>query len=93
METVIDCATHSFKKPVKTITDEPHVLKFEQSPAFEQYLGFVTAMQHSVLNSKMTETEIPESLSKLHAYIEELDALIDEIPPIEQPMRFGNKSF
>jgi serine/threonine-protein phosphatase 2A activator len=29
----------------------------------------------------------------LYEYLETLDKWVDEIPPIHQPMRFGNKSF
>ena len=29
----------------------------------------------------------------LYEFLEKADKWIDEIPPIEQPMRFGNKSF
>jgi len=32
-------------------------------------------------------------LKPLFDYLETLDKWIDEIPPIHQPMRFGNKSF
>lgn len=41
----------------------------------------------------MTATEVPECLVPLYEYLNKLDNMIDEIPPIAQPMRFGNKAF
>ena len=41
----------------------------------------------------MSTTETPECLQPLYDYLTKMDSLIDEIPPVEQPMRFGNKSF
>mmetsp|Transcript_8214 Transcript_8214/g.12593 ORF Transcript_8214/g.12593 Transcript_8214/m.12593 type:complete len:128 (+) Transcript_8214:188-571(+) len=41
----------------------------------------------------MTETELSERITPLFNYIEKLNQWLDEVPPIEQPMRFGNKAF
>ena len=32
-------------------------------------------------------------ISLLNSFLENLQVWIDEIPPIQQPMRFGNKAF
>mmetsp|Transcript_12795 Transcript_12795/g.21642 ORF Transcript_12795/g.21642 Transcript_12795/m.21642 type:complete len:152 (+) Transcript_12795:137-592(+) len=54
---------------------------------------FIVEVQKSVKGSKMTETELPEKMRPFHAYLDKLDTWLDEAPPIEQPMRFGNKAF
>lgn len=36
---------------------------------------------------------ISENVQKILNLINDLSKLVDEIPPIQQPMRFGNKSF
>lgn len=41
----------------------------------------------------MTDTALPPHIEPLHAYLEKLNTLLDEVPPIQQPMRFGNKAF
>lgn len=41
----------------------------------------------------MTTTELPECLAPLYELLNKYDSYIDENPPIEQPMRFGNKAF
>lgn len=60
-------------------------------------------MQKSVIGTRMTETPLPDvnisasyklqSLKPIYTYLETLDKWVDEIPPVEQPMRFGNKAF
>ena len=39
------------------------------------------------------ECPTSEGLLKVVAMLEEVGSWIDEIPPVEQPMRFGNKAF
>lgn len=41
----------------------------------------------------MTETELPEKLVPFYEYFNKLDSWLNEVPPIEQPMRFGNRAF
>lgn len=41
----------------------------------------------------MTETEITDNLIPLAEYLDKLNRWVDEVPPVEQPMRFGNKAF
>ena len=41
----------------------------------------------------MTETALPEKMQPFLDYFDKLDQWLDEVPPIEQPMRFGNKAF
>lgn len=41
----------------------------------------------------MTKTEITPRLTPLRDLLELLVQWVDEIPPIEQPMRFGNKAY
>ena len=41
----------------------------------------------------MTETELPEKMVPFYEYLNKLDSWLNEVPPIEQPMRFGNRAF
>ena len=54
---------------------------------------YIVETQKAVKSSKMSETQCPEKLAPFVAYLTKLDLWLDEVPPIEQPMRFGNKAF
>lgn len=41
----------------------------------------------------MTETVLDDRLKPFIDYLDKIDVWLDEVPPIEQPMRFGNKAF
>ena len=41
----------------------------------------------------MTETDLPDRIKPLYDFIERIHSMLDEVPPIDQPMRFGNKAF
>lgn len=41
----------------------------------------------------MTMTEVPACLMPLYELLNKYEVYIDEIPPVDQPMRFGNKAF
>lgn len=41
----------------------------------------------------MTETELPDRLKPFYDFIEKIHQKLDEFPPMEQPMRFGNRAF
>ena len=88
-----DSPDHQYKVPQKRITDMGHLQKFQSSATCMDLVMFIVECQKAVKTTKMTETELPERLQPFYAYIEKLDLWLDEIPPIEQPMRFGNKAF
>lgn len=54
---------------------------------------FIVECQKAVKTTKMTETQLTDKVKPLYDWLEKLDKLLDEVPPIEQPMRFGNKAF
>lgn len=41
----------------------------------------------------MTETQLTPKIQPLYDYIERIEGQLEQVPPIEQPMRFGNKAF
>ena len=50
-------------------------------------------MQQALKGTKMTETVITEACRPVVEWLDELTKLVDEVPPVDQPMRFGNKAF
>ena len=50
-------------------------------------------LQLSVKGIPISFAKVPESLQPLYEFLEKADSWIDEIPPIAQPMWFGNKAY
>ncbi|CAL1289113.1 unnamed protein product [Larinioides sclopetarius] len=87
-------APGEFITPVKEIHSLADMRKWENSDAYHEYTGFIMAMNEAVKGKKISDVVVTsENVTKLHQLLEILDKWIDEIPPIEQPQRFGNKAF
>ena len=54
---------------------------------------FIIECQKAVKNTKMTQTKMKENIKPLYEWIGKLEQWLNEVPPIDQPMRFGNKAF
>ena len=60
----------------------------------QEYIGFILAINEAVQGKKASEINpLNEKILKLIKLLDQLDQWVDEIPPIDQPQRFGNKSF
>ena len=60
----------------------------------QEYFGFLMAINDAV-KGKSRDSDYPcsETVDKVVEMLNKFDKWIDEIPPTEQPQRFGNKSF
>ena len=79
--------------------------QFKKSEAMAEINGFVKACADAIVGKKNSEHGLSSSgnggdstassllLQKVVAFMQRLHALVDEIPPLKQPMRFGNKAF
>lgn len=57
-------------------------------------MGFVLSINEAVQGKKSSSVlPLNERVVKVVRLLDCLDKWIDEIPPTEQPQRFGNKSF
>lgn len=87
-------ANHQFILPVLKVTVVTDMDKWIKSQAYHDYLGFVTSLSLAVkakpLDSSCT---VSSTIEKLLTLLETLSRYIDEIPPVDQPQRFGNKAF
>ncbi|XP_075214757.1 serine/threonine-protein phosphatase 2A activator-like [Lycorma delicatula] len=90
---VVDVDEFEFKTPRKAVTSVVDMEVWEKSEAYVEYVGFIIAM-NEVVKSKplrdLPDTPISRGVCDV---LEVLDKWIDDIPPIEQPQRFGNKAF
>lgn len=69
---------------------------FETGLDLQELWGFVLRLNTAVVDKKVTSVSASSLVKGLSALLEVLNRLstwIDEIPPIDQPMRFGNKAF
>ncbi|XP_059145992.1 serine/threonine-protein phosphatase 2A activator-like [Physella acuta] len=92
--THIDIPTHTFMQPEKQIKLPNDIPRWEKSQAYSDLLGFILALNEAVKNKKIRDQYHSSPLiEKLVNMLDQLDKWIDEIPPIDQPQRFGNKAF
>lgn len=67
---------------------------WEKSEAYYDIVGFINSISNAVQGIKNTVylEQIPVVQNLLHLF-EKLSKMVDETPPIDQPQRFGNKSY
>jgi serine/threonine-protein phosphatase 2A activator len=90
---VIDPATHTFTIPTKTLVTMEDLEKFKTSNAFKEIITFVAELQASVEHKANSEVKSSSVLAPIEEVLSILSGYVDSIPPLEQPMRFGNKAF
>lgn len=58
-------------------------------------MGFILAINESVKGKPLSlmGVDLSHTVKKLILLLEKLGAMIDSVPPIEQPQRFGNQAF
>nr|CAB3265273.1 serine/threonine-protein phosphatase 2A activator-like [Phallusia mammillata] len=87
-------AKHDFIVPhtkIKTIVDMQLWLK---SQAHNDFVGFINALNQSVKGKSLSvQCEISKTVQALLDVLKMLSNWVDEIPPMEQAQRFGNKAF
>lgn len=93
-EIPISSDEHEFVQPKKAVKIPAHMAMWEKSEAYFEYLGFILALNEAV-QGKALNVECPQSPAICHviAMLNEFDEWITQIPPTDQPQRFGNKSF
>eukprot|EP00050_Salpingoeca_kvevrii_P002892 m.208184 g.208184 ORF g.208184 m.208184 type:complete len:612 (+) comp10712_c0_seq10:959-2794(+) len=84
----------AYAKPARRLMHPPHLALWKESPALGTLLGFIQAINKAVHGKPRSEAGEPSpAVAGLVALLDSLDKLIDEIPPVEQPSRFGNAAF
>ncbi|XP_063373364.1 serine/threonine-protein phosphatase 2A activator-like [Cydia amplana] len=85
---------HRFREPekaVKTITD---MAVWEKSEAYMEYTGFIATINESIKSKPLSvDCKVNNNVKQLLHVLEEINKMIDEFPPVEQPQRFGNTAF
>jgi len=86
---------HQFVEPTKVIKSVDDVKKWEESEAYAQYLGFIQAVGDAIVGKTIRSTDIVVNPATERALeiLTKLSSWIDEIPPVTQQQRFGNKAY
>lgn len=81
-------------KPARAIYTDEDLEKFKDSEPYKELVHFVRVCGEAVEGKKISDaTESSTVLVVIDNFLADLKLWIDEIPPIQQPMRFGNKAF
>ncbi|KAL7648060.1 UNVERIFIED_CONTAM: hypothetical protein RMT77_001677 [Armadillidium vulgare] len=84
----------SYTQPKKAVFTPKDIEKWEKSSAYQDILGFLTAMNESVRGKKLSyECHVSTVVKSLSSFLDVINDWIDECPPIDQPQRYGNKAF
>jgi hypothetical protein len=79
--------------PHRGIYSELDMQSFKESQTFEEIQRFVHLCGNAVQGVKISQSCPKDVIQKLASFFELTREWILEIPPINQPMRFGNKAF
>ena len=90
----VDLSTWSFTTPEKRIKNAAQLETFLESDVCLQYERFLTRVSGAVKGKKISNATCQSPLLQnvLSVFVE-MKAWLGEIPPIKQPMRYGNKAF
>lgn len=97
-------SSHTFLEPVKRIHNNHDFETFVRSSAYKDILDFVKDCAEAVVDkpNSFADTHTDTDARRSHGravvqrfvdFMAELHALVDAVPPLQQPMRFGNKAF
>lgn len=89
-----------YQVPVKSIHSQADFAHFEKSHAITEILDYVKKCAESVVGVPNVHDEgegegpvVSVAVAAFVAFMTRLFVLVTEVPPIKQPMRFGNKAF
>lgn len=83
-----------YKPASKAIFNSTDFEGFQKSATCADILGFIKYCAEAVVGCSITDDiVVPDAVTKFECFMQKLYSLVDEVPPLKQPMRFGNKAF
>uniref|UniRef100_A0A7S0AAZ4 Serine/threonine-protein phosphatase 2A activator n=1 Tax=Pyrodinium bahamense TaxID=73915 RepID=A0A7S0AAZ4_9DINO len=82
--------------PRKRINSPEDLEVFKQSRLCEQLLSFASELSEAIKGQPCSPERLPHASPLVRSLVELLKTLegwVDELPPLAQPMRFGNRAF
>ncbi|KAH3759792.1 serine/threonine-protein phosphatase 2A regulatory subunit B' [Pelomyxa schiedti] len=92
---IYDWSRHTFVTPTKHITTAHDVTLFAKSRTHDQLMAFIRCLNDSVLMIPTTTTKctVSPAAQAVLDLLDELSRWADEIEPLKEQCRFGNKAF
>lgn len=97
---ITDLSTHTFTPtPFKRITSLKHLQSFFSSTSARHFLDFILSLNESITTISLTdairhhEKHPSQHIISLLSILDTLDSWIDEIPPAQHTLRYGNPAF
>ena len=88
--------TYIFIIPTRKIFDERDLEEFKKSSCRTEITNFIKMCSKAVYGKKASDVNVTTTaltITKFQQFMDRLYALIDEVPPLHQPMRYGNRAF
>jgi len=86
--------SHLFVRPSKQVHSFSDIARWQRSAAWHEFVAFVLVLNESVKSKpNSVQRAISPNVQTLVNYLQNMKRWIGEIPPVQQPMRFGNKAF
>jgi len=83
-----------YEAPSKKVKSPDMIHAWEQSEAYEEYLGFIMAIGEAIKGKKIRdELSMSQVCSQLVKLLETLSSWVAEIPAVEMSARYGNSSY
>ena len=89
-----DISKYKCEIPTKKLVTIEYLNIFQKSLACKEIVQFITELQLSVQNKILLTPDKANEKSKLFITVfNSIEEILKQVPPIQQPMRFGNKAF
>jgi hypothetical protein len=85
-----------YRTPIRKITSQAELDRFLRSDAFGAFMRWVKDLNDTCIgrrNDSVSLDSASDAVRRLVSVLEQLEAWLAEIPPIAQPMRYGNKAY
>ena len=93
-------ASHDFVKPSRGIMEASDMDNWKKSPVREEIFSFIKQCTESVVGRRCSDVQALEdgtiastAVMKFVEFMRRMRTKLDDFPPLQQPMRFGNKAF
>lgn len=90
---VKDWTNHEWIMPEKLIKEPTDLDKWKHSKSYEEYMTFVGKLQEKVESKPISATKSSPKFESFLQFLDSLMKLVDDVPPIQQKMRFGNTAY
>ncbi|CAM9453250.1 unnamed protein product [Ectocarpus fasciculatus] len=89
----------TFRVPVRAIRTVADLNQFKQSPTYKELMTFIRLCNDAVMGVRASSLQLDtldaatDTVSRIVGMLRKMGSWVDDFPPIEEPMRFGNKAF